>query len=154
MKFEKFVKKVGANGRIYKDKVDNQWLNYGGVLMLIPNGYNVLSAFEVVELPERLEELIDSTLKPAYLDRAILPKADSKAKDIKRVYTDVNGKNDVFISNEQWALIEAYDRTYIGEITNDDGDVIHHLLVTDEYDDEDFDIKMIVLDNDMSVYDI
>lgn len=144
MKFEKFIKKVGANGRIYRGKLNDKWLGYGNVLMLIPDGYNVVSKYEIANLPIEFEELIDGSLIKANLDRAILPKADSKAKDILRVYSYGNEDKDVYITNEQWALIEAYDVTYIGEIKKDNDKVMTHLCVTNELDEE-FDVKMIIL---------
>lgn len=144
MKFEKFIKKVGANGRIYRGKLNDKWLGYGNVLMLIPDGYNVVSKYEIANLPSEFEDLLDSDLKKAHLDRAILEKADDKAKDILRIYSCDDEVKDVYISNEEWALIEAYDVCYIGEVKNDDDEVFSHLCVTDEYDDE-FDVKMIIL---------
>lgn len=115
MKFEKFVKSVGSKGMILNDTDLNlKWLKKDAVMMLIDCDC-VGSTYVIPEIlkPYKYDQI------EATLVRAELPTPDAKAKDILRVFKDVEN-NEIKIGNAEFALIESGDRVFImtDECTN------------------------------------
>lgn len=138
MKFDNFVKYVGADGIILETSVNDKWLFCGSVGMLIPENRNVCGRIET--MPEYIENLIDCDCEPVELVEAVLPKPDSKPSELLRVF---EGKNTIInIRNKTFGFIEKSNRTFGAAFTKE-GEINSALLVTDDYSENDFEIKMI-----------
>ena len=143
MKFERFVKKVMPHG-VTLTAEGEKCLSSGNMFVKIPDWCgpmgveskenNVLNCF--LNESEWGENLAD-------LDSAYLPHADSKAKDIVRVFSD--GKNNVGITNEQFSLIEKHDMCLIASYVVN-GDLEDVALLIGKYADiDDFEPDAIIL---------
>ena len=138
MKFEKFLKSVGAHGQILKRDNGDRWLVCNGVGMKIPVGVeNLLGSGEV---PEKIKTLVEALIyadtdDKVYLERAIVAK-DGKASDIVRVFSD--GLDiEVGITNANFGLLEKSD-VNLAEVEIEDEDRYiegKYLLILDP-DDE------------------
>ena len=93
MKFDKFVKNTGTMGAILEYR-GQKYLCSGPMIARIPEGITGLVCAAATELPERL--------------RRILPQADDKPAELRRVFSDRLG-HCIDISNKQFGLIEKYD---------------------------------------------
>lgn len=107
MKLEKFVKSVGTHGLIFENN-GKKWLFDGTTMMLIPD---TICVGRAANMPEYMNpEMFDNS--NAKLIKAYLPSADSKAKDIVRVFKTADN-DEMEISQRDFALIESSDETRI-----------------------------------------
>lgn len=118
MKFEKHLKNTGIYGVIYKASDGTQFLRTGrtgNTLVRIPVAAATLSLNVVSKLDGWIEDILihgAEDLPTAELCAARLEK-DGKAKDIRRIFRDVNptgyGERECVITQEAFALIEKGD---------------------------------------------
>jgi hypothetical protein len=108
MKFDKFVKSVGSKGIILNDvESGRKYLKKDNVMMVIDCDCVGSTSITPHQLnPDNYTEV------EATLVRAELPTADAKAKDIIRVFKDLDDC-EIGIGNAEFSLIESYDRTFI-----------------------------------------
>lgn len=115
MKFEKFLKNVGSYGTIFTDADEDKWLFCSNVMMKIPSNVTILSKNEC-KAPAFVQNVLNDFYcegcLSAELTKAILPHADSKPKDIQRIFEDA-GKNKFVVCNSDFGLIERNDEVYI-----------------------------------------
>lgn len=139
MKFEKFLKNVGAHGQILKRDNGDRWLVCAGVGMKIPVGVeNLLGSGEV---PEKIKQLVEALIKADIDDkvsliRASVPK-DGKASDIIRVFGDGLAFDEVGICNADFGLLEKGDYNLaVVEVEDEDTGVdSKYLLILDNADE-------------------
>ena len=138
MKFEKFLKNVGAHGQILKRDNGDRWLVCAGVGMKIPVGVeNLLGSGEV---PEKIKQLAEALINAdiddkVYLVRATISK-DGKASDIVRVFGD-NLLAEIGICNADFGLLEKSDvNLAVVEVEDDDTGIdSKYLLILDPGDE-------------------
>lgn len=143
MKFERFVKKVMPHG-VTLTVNGEKWLSSGNMFVKIPDWCGPMG----VESKDNgvLKRILNEAEwgeNPAELKKAYLPDADSKAKDIVRVFSD--GNNDVGISNEQFSLIEKHDMCLVAVYINDDDFEDVALLIGKYADIDDFEPDAVIL---------
>lgn len=135
MKFEKFAKKTGANGKIMKAHGFN-FLTSCDVAMIIPdfavNFYQITKADESLLIGEIFKNFDDDLLKYAELERAIVLEADGGAKSIRRIFRNHDGQ-EVSISNEAFGMLEKQDKVYADSI-NVNGMIVNHLVILKNQD--------------------
>lgn len=117
MKFEKHLKNTGIYGVIIVGTDGAKYLRtgrYGNVMARIPDGAAPLSMADSRDLEAWIDGLVDGAedLPRAELCEARIAK-DGKAKDIRRIFRDVNptgyGERKCMITQEAFALIERGD---------------------------------------------
>lgn len=143
MKFDSFVKYAGGDGAILTAPDDSKWLFFDSVGMKIPEYKNVCG--KESNMPDYVCELINETaFEPCGLTGAHVPYADSKPSELVRTFGD--GGLSIDISNKAFGFIEKKDRTFISEYEGlDDDSTYKALLVTDDYDEDEPEIKMIII---------
>jgi len=108
MKFDKFVKNVGTMGVIVEYR-GLKWLCSGSMIARIPEGITGLVCAAATELPERLQNIIESGERSeAQLTDAFLPFANDKPAELRRVFSDRAG-HQIDIGNKQFGMIEKSD---------------------------------------------
>ncbi len=108
MKFDKFVKNVGTMGVIVEYR-DAKWLCSGSMIARIPEGITGLVCAAATELPELLQNIIESGEgSEAQLTDAFLSFANDKPAELRRVFSDRAG-HQIDISNKQFGMIEKHD---------------------------------------------
>ena len=97
MKFDKFAKKVGADGTIYSMNLNGEVVNflaspYDNLMARIPDDKQIV-AFKKLDMPKPLRDIILEAVNDEYnrceranLVQCIAPFADCKQKDLLRVY--------------------------------------------------------------------
>lgn len=139
MKFEKFVKKAMPYGKTIEVE-GTKYLAFENMAAKLPEWCGDMGVkSKDATIFEDIVSLGIYGENEAELKRAYLPEADSKAKDIIRVFDD--GERAVEISNDAFALIERSDMTVIA-----DYDGTSALLVGHRADIEDFEPDLIILD--------
>ena len=139
MKFEKFLKNVGAHGQIMKRSNGDRWLICSGVGMRIPVGVeNLLGSGEV---PEKVKQLAEALINADTDDKVTLVRAyiakDGKASDIVRIFGDAYDLAEVGITNSDFGLLEKCD-VNLAEVEVEDestGTDNKFLLILDEADE-------------------
>lgn len=58
MKFQKFVKSIGSEGIVYVRENGDRWLASGNVFMKIPDDIRSITAEEVTDMPEAIDNII------------------------------------------------------------------------------------------------
>ena len=121
MKFKKFMKDVGGNGKILTIG-DDKWLVSPHIAMLIPDNIKVVLADIQMEAPPWFKSLVedDVELNLCKLKRAIIPEADGKANSILRIFATDEGEERVAIQNPYYSLIETDDILNIYHINAQD----------------------------------
>lgn len=111
MKFQKFVKSIGAEGVVYVRNNGERWLAAQDVFMKIPEDIQSITAKAITEMPEGIENIIkcDCFSDPCELYKAIMPYADGAIKDCVRIFATANHQCEIAISNTAYALIERKD---------------------------------------------
>ena len=139
MKFDNFCKFAGSDGVILVAPNNEKWLFYHNVGMLIPENKNVCGS--VANMPDYFTELLyEAGYEACELTSAYVPSPDSKPSELMRIFSGWH--NTIDISNKAFGFIEKKDRTYIA--TYEDEETIYTaLLVTDDYDEDDLEFKMI-----------
>ena len=138
MKFEKFLKNVGAHGQILKRDNGDRWLVCAGVGMKIPVGVeNLLGSGEV---PEKIKQLAEALINADTDDKVSLVKAtiskDGKASDIVRVFGD-NLFTEIGICNANFGLLEKSDvNLAVVEVEDDDTGIEDKFLLILDSGDE------------------
>lgn len=139
MKFEKFLKNVGAHGQILKRDNGDRWLVCAGVGMKIPVGVeNLLGSGEV---PEKVKQLVEGLITADTDDKVSLIKAtiskDGKASDIVRVFGDGLAFDEVGICNADFGLLEKCDYNLaVVEVEDEDTGIdTKYLLILDNADE-------------------
>lgn len=110
MKFEKFLKSVGAYGTVYTRNESEKWLVCGGVGMVIPKGVQHILGSEFGSEYAHIIEVISTQTydDPLHLSRAVLNEADGKASDIYRIFQTAFDE-EIGIINADYGLIERKD---------------------------------------------
>lgn len=140
MKFEKFAKYAGCNGRIITMEDGEKWLFYDNIGMKIPDERQVCAVSNIKV--EFLEQVLKSEKEVARLTNAVLPNPNDKASELLRVYTS-NTEKSIKISNKAFSFIDDdTDMTFITSIITDKAEY-KALLVTDELKSEE--VKMIYI---------
>ena len=143
MKFDSFVKYAGGDGHIVTAPDQSKWLFFAGIGMKVPEYKNVCGG--EINMPDYIDQLInEAEFKEAELTGAHVPHADSKPSELLRTFESNHGYID--ISNKAFGFIEKKDRTLIAQYEGlDDDSTYTALLVTDDYDEDEPEIKMIVV---------
>lgn len=120
MKFKKFMKDLGVNGKIFTNG-DDRWLVSPSVAMLIPKEVSVVLADIQVEAPDWFKEAVTKEYEAniCQLTKAVMLDAEGKANSIIRVFETDDGENSIGIQNPFFALLEKDDILNI--YTNDKG---------------------------------
>lgn len=139
MKFEKFLKNVGAHGQILKRDNGDRWLICAGVGIKIPVGVeNLLGSGEV---PEKIKQLAEGLITADTDDKVGLIRAtisaDGKASDIVRVFGDNLGFAEIGICNADFGLLEKSDvNLAVVEVEDEDTYIeSKYLLILDNADE-------------------
>lgn len=142
MKFDSFVKYAGGNGLIETAPDKSKWLFFDGIGMKVPEYKNVCG--KEYTMPDYIDKLInEAEFREAELIDAHVPHADSKPSELLRTF---GGRGlSIDITNKAFGFIEKKDRTLMAEYEGLDDDSSYiALLVTDDYDEDDPEIKMII----------
>lgn len=109
MKFQKFVKSIGSEGIVYVRENGDRWLASENVFMKIPDDIRSITAEEVTDMPETIDNIIkyDYSTEPCELHKAIMPYADGVIKDCVRIFATANCLCTLAIDNSAYALIES-----------------------------------------------
>lgn len=141
MKFDNFCKFAGSDGVILVAPNGKKWLCYGKTGMLIPENKNVCG--NVANMPDYLTELIyEAEYEACELTSAFVPNPDSKPSELMRMFTGMH--NTIDISNKAFGFIEKKDSTYIATYEDEETSYTA-LLVTDDYNEDDLEFKMIYI---------
>lgn len=120
MKFDKFTKKVGADGTIYSMNLNGELVNflaspYDNLMARIPDDKQIV-AFKKFDMPLSLRKIISeaendeyTTCESANLVQCIAPFADCKQKDLLRVYKSDDLVFKGTISDGEYSFIEDED---------------------------------------------
>ena len=121
MKFDKFAKKVGADGTVVTMYLNEEKVSFlvspiDNVMMRIPKDKDVV-ACESKEMPKPLQEVILKAEKkesdyclPAYLVQCVAPFADCKQKDLLRIYKSDDLVYKGTILDSEYSLLEDDDK--------------------------------------------
>lgn len=147
MKFEKFLKSVGAYGRVFERTNGDKWLVCDGVGMKIPTG--VLELLGGGKVDHDMGKAVINAVISAdtaddilHLSKAVLFDRDGKSGDICRVFeTELDIEletHKVGIWNKEYGLLEKKDiLTYleIEDYPDEHGDVktVKYIVVLDEH---------------------
>lgn len=141
MKFDNFCKFAGSDGVILVAPNNEKWLFYHNVGMLIPENKNVCGS--VANMPDYLTELIyEADYEACELTSAYVPSPDSKPSELMRIFAGMH--NTIDISNKAFGFIEKKDNTYVATYEDEETNYTA-LLVTDDYDEDDLEFKMIYI---------
>ena len=114
MKFDKFAKKVGADGTIYSMNLNGEVVNflaspYDNLMARIPDDKQIV-AFKKLDMPKPLRDIIMEVENDEYthceranLVQCIAPFADCKQKDLLRVYNQMT-----WYSKEQLVIVSIH----------------------------------------------
>lgn len=137
MKFEKFLKGVGAHGEVIERTEAEKWLVCGGVGMVIPRGVdNLLGTTKDNEYASIVDVIADAELDDALtLKEAILLNPTGNANAIYRVFESELGEK-VGIINADYGLLEKKDLLGYGELEipateSEEARTIKYVLVYD-----------------------
>lgn len=120
MKFDKFAKKVGADGTIYSMNLNGEVVNflaspYDNLMARIPDDKQIV-AFKKFDMPLSLRKIIleaendeYTTCESANLVQCIAPFADCKQKDLLRIYKSDDLVFKGTISDGEYSFIEDED---------------------------------------------
>lgn len=89
MKFEKFLKNVGVRGTVLYSTEFGKFLQCGNVMLRIPDGANIVSAF-AHRMPDAYEDVMRDAMDGAVLDAELtgaeLPSPDATPSSIQRIF--------------------------------------------------------------------
>lgn len=120
MKFDKFAKKVGADGTIYSMNLNGEVVNflaspYDNLMARIPDDKQIV-AFKKLDMPKPLRNIIMEAINDEYnrcesanLVQCIAPFADCKQKDLLRVYKSDDLVFKGTISDSEYSFFEDED---------------------------------------------
>ena len=120
MKFDKFAKKVGADGTIYSMNLNGEVVNflaspYDNLMARIPEDKQIV-AFKKLDMPKPLRDIIMEAVNDEYnrcesanLVQCIAPFADCKQKDLLRVYKSDDLVFKGTISDSEYSFFEDGD---------------------------------------------
>ena len=120
MKFDKFAKKVGADGTIYSMDLNGEVVNflaspYDNLMARIPEDKQIV-AFKKLDMPKPLRDIIMEAVNDEYnrcesanLVQCIAPFADCKQKDLLRVYKSDDLVFKGTISDSEYSFFEDGD---------------------------------------------
>lgn len=131
MKFKKFMKELGVNGKIFKNGED-RWLVSPSVAMLIPKEVGVILADVEIEAPNWFKEAVtkDYEANICHLTKAVILDAEGKANSIIRVFETEDGES-IGIKNPFFALLEKDDILNI--YTNDKDQKSLRVIAYEDY---------------------
>lgn len=136
MKFKKFMKELGVNGRILTNG-DDRWLVGESVAMLIPKEVNVVLANSQTEAPDWFKDVIDNDIESnlCKLKKALILDAEGKANSIIRVFETDDGETSIGIKNPYYALLEKDDvlNIYLPNRLHNDGTRVLRVIAYEEY---------------------
>lgn len=115
MKFEKFLKQVGAHGEVLTTSNGEKWLSCDNVVIKVPRGVTNLLGQGTKKIGSVFEAILhaDTSDDVVQLKEAVLFDPMGKARDIVRVFeTDLLDR--VGIYNPEYALLDRTDKlTYL-----------------------------------------
>lgn len=124
MKFEKHLKNCGILATVFRAKDGDLYIaegKNGNVLMRCPRGFEPVSASDVKQLPDHIDDILVrgvESLESAELVSATIPK-DGRAKDIVRCYADEFNTRFCRIHQNDFSLIERGDKVRIFDPAKD-----------------------------------
>lgn len=130
MKFKKFMKELGVNGRILTNG-DDRWLVGPHVAMLIPKEVKIVLANSQTEAPDWFKDVINNDFESnlCRLKKALILDAEGKANSIIRVFETDDGETSIGIQNPYYALLEKDDVLNIYQYNSSIKDNNHVLRV-------------------------
>lgn len=132
MKFEKFLKMAGVHGVIVNAEDYGKFLAFANAMIHIPEGVNVVTAFERNAKDWEKAVLSNYYREDSYtadLTAATLPTPDAKPSQIQRIFSDQDGGK-IAIDNKFFGIIERMDGV---RMTFDENDDPTALIITEGY---------------------
>lgn len=115
MKFEKFLKNAGIRGTVLDSTEFGKFLLCGNVMLRIPDGVNIVSAF-ANRMPDAYEDVMRDAMNGTSLDAELtgaeLPSPDATPSSIQRIFSDKYGGK-ISIDNKTFGMIERSDKVQI-----------------------------------------